>query len=234
VVNAASNLPGPVAPGEWVTIYGSGLGPMTVTSSQPSSSGVTPSKVAGTMANFNGTPAPIFYAWATQLGVVVPYEATPGTENLTVQFGNQVSSQLPVTVAASVPGLFTMNGSGTGQALALNQPSQTLNTLASPVQPGAVITLYATGAGQLTPSAPDGTPDSAGSAHPVLPVTATIGGMNASVAYEGGDTGLPPGMIRVDLNVPNNVTSSAVPVPLPVVLTFGTASSQSGVTIAVQ
>jgi uncharacterized protein (TIGR03437 family) len=207
---------------------------MTVTSSHPNSSGVTPAKVAGTVADFNGTPAPIFYAWATQLGVVVPYEATPGSENLTVQFGNQVSPQLPVTVAASAPGLFTMNGSGTGQALALNQASQTLNTATSPVSEGAVITLYATGAGQLTPSAPDGTPDSAGTAHPVLPVTATIGGITATVAYAGGDTGLPPGMIRVDLNVPNNVTSSAVPVAVPVVLTIGAAPSQSGVTIAVQ
>ena len=230
VVNAASNLPGSVAPGEWVTIYGSGLGSMTLTSSQPNSSGVTPAKVAGTLANFNGTPAPIFYAWATQLGVVVPYEATPGPENLTVQFGTQVSPQLPVTVAASAPGLFTMNGSGTGQALALNKVSQTLNTSTSPVLQGAVITLYATGAGQLTPSAPDGTPDSTGTAHPVLPVTATIGGMNASVAYSGGDSGLPPGMIRVDLNVPSGIAGPLVPV----VLTIGTVSSQSGVTIAVQ
>ena len=48
------------------------------------------------------------------------------------------------------------------------------NSAATPVAHGGFITLYATGAGQLTPSQPDGTPDQANFAHPLLPVTATI------------------------------------------------------------
>jgi uncharacterized protein (TIGR03437 family) len=80
------------------------------------------------------------------------------------------------------------------------------------------------------PSEPDGFPDSAGFAEPLLPVTATIGGVAAWVGYVGGDVGLPPGMIRADLTVPYGVTGSAVPVAI----TVGSVSSQAGVTIAVQ
>jgi uncharacterized protein (TIGR03437 family) len=230
VVNAASNLAGPVSPGEWITIYGSGLGPATLTTSQPDQFGNTPAQVAGTTVYFNGVPAPIFYSWTTQAGVVVPYEAAPPSTVLSVQYGTQLSLQLPLTVAASSPGLFTANGSGLGQAFALNQVSQTWNTSSSPVPEGTTITLYATGQGEVTPSVPDGTPNSAGFAHPVLPVTATVGGVSAKVAYAGGDTGLPPGMIRIDVNVPTGVSGNAVPI----VVTIGSASSQPGVTIAVK
>ena len=230
VVNAATNLIGPVAPGESVTLYGSGLGPATLTASQPNSFGNTPLGLGGTVVYFNGIPAPIFYTWSQQIGVVVPYEVTPGSAILEVQFGNQVSLDLTVPVAASAPGLFTANGSGLGQALALNRVSQTWNTSTSPAPQGSVITLYATGEGQVTPSEPDGFPDSAGFAEPLLPVTATVGGATAAVGYVGGDSGLPPGMFRMDVTVPFGVTGSAVPV----VVKIGTASSQTGVTIAVK
>ncbi len=202
------------------------MGPSTVTSSQPNHSGNTPEQAAGTVVYFNGIPAPIFYTWSQQVGVVVPYEVTPGTAQVAVQFGGQVSLQLPVTVAASAPALYTADGSGQGQALAYS--AKGLNNTSNPVPHGGVITVYVTGAGQLSPSVPDGAPDPAGSAHPVLPVSANIGGVTTSVAYSGGDTGLPPGTIRIDLNVPSTVTGT-----VPVILTIGSASSQPGVTIAV-
>jgi len=230
VTNAASNLAGPVAPGEWVTVYGSGIGPATLTTSQPNQFGNTPLQVAGTVVYFNGIPGPIFYAWSQQDGVVVPYEATPGSSAVAVQFGNQVSLELPITVAASAPGLFTADSSGLGQALAVNQGLGSYNTSASPVSQGGVITLYATGAGEVSPSVPDGFPNSAGFAHPLAQATATIGGVAANVGYAGGDVGLPPGMIRLDIGVPVGVTGNTVPV----VVKIGSASSQPGVTIAVK
>jgi uncharacterized protein (TIGR03437 family) len=231
IVNAASNLVGPVAPGEVVTIYGSGLGPDTIAVSQPNKLGNTPLQVAGTVAYFSGFAAPIFYAWSPQIGVVVPYEVAPGSATLAVQVGNQVSLELPVTVAATAPGLYTADGSGLGQAMAVNGGTGTINTATSPVQGGSTITLYATGAGEVSPSVPDGFPNTAGFAHPVAtPVTATIGGVATTVGYAGGDYGLPPGIIRLDVAVPAGVTGNAVPV----VVKIGSASSQPGVTIAVK
>ncbi len=229
VANTASNLAGPVAPGEAVTIFGSGLGPDQLTLSQLNASYITPSQLAGTTVYFNGVPAPILYTWSSQVGVVVPYELTPGSASVSVQYGGQISLQLPVTVAATAPGLYTADYSGKGQAIGVNQTGEP-NGVASPVPQGQVITLYATGAGLVSPSVPDGQANSAGYAHPLLPVTASIGGQSALVQYAGGDNGLLAGTIRVDVRVPTGITGSAIPVTLQI----GGVSSQPGVTIAVK
>ena len=230
MANAASNVVGAVAPGEAATVFGSGIGPSTIVNSQPDQFGNTPEELAGTVVYFNGVPAPIVYTWAQQIGVVVPYEVTQGTALVAVQFGSQVSLELPIKIVPSAPGLYTANGSGAGQAMAVNHATGVTNTVATPVQHGDLITLYMTGAGEVSPSVPDGAPNAAGFAHPLLPVTATIGGVATTVAYAGGDNGLAPGMIRLDVAVPTNVTGSAVSVTV----TVGNATSQSGVTIAVQ
>ena len=53
VANGASNLVGPIAPGEVVTIYGAGLGPATIaTATLPNA----PTELAGTRVLVNGTP----------------------------------------------------------------------------------------------------------------------------------------------------------------------------------
>jgi uncharacterized protein (TIGR03437 family) len=229
MANAASNVVGAIAPGEAATVFGSGIGPANITTSQPDQFGNTPEQLAGTVVYFNGVPAPIVYTWAQQIGVVVPYEVTPGTALVAVQFGNQVSLELPVTVVTSAPGLYTADGSGQGQAMAVNQATGVTNTVATPVAHGNIITLYATGAGEVSPAVPDGAPNTPGTAHPLLPVSATIGGVATTVGYAGGDNGLAPGMIRLDVAVPANVTGNAVPV----VVKIGSATSQPGVTIAV-
>ena len=60
VTNSASNLTGPIAPGEVVTIYGSGLGPAQLAQMQmdPVYNRVSDS-LAGTSVLFNGMPAPM-------------------------------------------------------------------------------------------------------------------------------------------------------------------------------
>lgn len=229
LTNSASNVIGPVTPGESVTIYGSNLGPSTLALAQPDQHGNIPLQVAGTVVYFNGVPAPIFYTWSKQIAVVVPWETTPGPARVTVESGNQVLLQLPVNVVPSAPGIFTNSGASAGQALAINRATGVPNTTATPVQHGGTITIYATGVGDVSPAVSDGAPDAAGYAKPLLSVTATIGGAPAEVVYAGGDTGLSPGTIRIDLAVPSSVTGNAVPVAI----TVGTASSQPGVTIAV-
>ena len=144
--SSASGLPGPIAPGEAITIFASGLGPDQLTLSTPDISYVTPAQLAGTTVYFNGVPAPILYTWATQVGVVVPYELTPGSAVVSVQYGGQISLQLPVTVAATAPALFTADTSGKGQALAVNENGAS-NSAAAPDPQRSVITLYATGFG---------------------------------------------------------------------------------------
>jgi uncharacterized protein (TIGR03437 family) len=130
-------------------------------------------------------------------------------------------------VAATAPGIFTVDSSGNGQAAALNQDSS-LNSDANPAAQGSVIALYATGGGQTDP--PDSTGGTAqGLAQVTVPVSATIGGRPAPVLYAGHAPGEVAGVMQVNLQVPNGVTGD-----VPVVLTVGNAVSQTTATIAVQ
>jgi uncharacterized protein (TIGR03437 family) len=64
---------------------------------------------------------------------------------------------------------------------------------------------------------------------PVAPVTATIGGVPATVVFAGEAPNDVAGVMQVNVTVPANLPTGA----LPLVLTVGAASSQPGVTIAV-
>jgi uncharacterized protein (TIGR03437 family) len=95
-LNAASFLPGPIAPGEIVTIFGSGLETARVL--------------------FDGIPAPLIHAAANQISAVVPF-AIAGKPSTVLQLENGAQRSDPATapVAESAPGLFTSTESGGGQ-----------------------------------------------------------------------------------------------------------------------
>ena len=75
VVNAASGLEGPIAPGEMVTLFGSGLGPGSTAVAQLDSDGRLSTSIGGTQVTFNDNPAPLISAQANQVTVVVPNSA---------------------------------------------------------------------------------------------------------------------------------------------------------------
>jgi uncharacterized protein (TIGR03437 family) len=226
VTNGASDLPGTIAPGEIVTVFGNGIGPTQLTPFTPDANGNIPTQVAGATVYIGGIPAPILYTWTNQASVIVPYEVTPGSSAVTVSYGGQVSLELPVKVAPTAPGLFTADQSGKGQAMALNE-NGTINSASTPVAEGTVVIVYMTGAGLVTPPQPDGV---YALVQPILPATATLGGQTVPVQYVAGDYTLTPGVIRVYIRVPGGISGSAVPV----VVTIGGVSTQPGVTVAVK
>jgi uncharacterized protein (TIGR03437 family) len=122
VVNGASFLPGPVSPGLIVTIYGSAIGPSTLTSGQADSSGKLANTVAGAQILFDGVPAPLVYVSATQASAIVPYEVAGQTTTQMQAVYNSVKSNIvAVPVAATAPGVFTANSTGSGQGAIQNQ-----------------------------------------------------------------------------------------------------------------
>jgi uncharacterized protein (TIGR03437 family) len=131
-------------------------------------------------------------------------------------------------VVPAAPALFTLDSSGQGPAVALNQDG-TLNGAGNAVKIGNTITLYETGEGQTSPSGTDGLLGSATPPAPVLLVTVTIGGQPATVVSYGGITGVVAGVMQVTAQIPSGV----VPGNAAVVVKVGSASTQSGVTIAV-
>ncbi len=226
VTNGASNLSGAVAPGEIVTLYGAGLGPPQLTQFV-AAGGVVPKTLAGTAVLFNGTPGPVLYTEADQVAAVVPYGVSGPQVSIVVEYQGLTTEGFPVPLAASAPGLFTADSSGSGQALALN-PDGTANGPAHPAAPGSVLTLFATGEGQTNPAGVDGQLASAPVPQPALPLAVSIGGLPARVQFAGGSAGEVAGVMRVDVEVPAGVSGR-----VPVVLTVGYASAPGGVTVTI-
>jgi uncharacterized protein (TIGR03437 family) len=232
VVNAASYLGGAVSPGEIVVIFGSDLGPSTGVSAQPSSSGIFGATLANVQVTFNGYPAPLLYASAEQVNAIVPYElAGASSASVEVLFGQASSNSVSVPVALSAPGIFSVNASGTGPGAILDT-NYHLVSASNPTSPGAVIQIYATGEGQTTPPGVDGK-----LAALMLPLpspnqvaSVLIGGLPANILYAGAAPGLVAGALQVNAQIPPGAASGA----LPVVLTIGVISSQTGITVEVQ
>ncbi|MGD1096719.1 MAG: hypothetical protein ABSB35_32580 [Bryobacteraceae bacterium] len=230
VTNAASGMPGPIAPGEIVVVSGSGLGPAQLVSGAAGSDGMYSDQLAGTTVQFNGVPAPLIYTWATQVAVVVPYSIVSGSAQIRVDYQGQTSAALTVPVASSAPGIFTLDSSGKGQAVALN-PDSSVNSAAAPANAGDVISLFATGEGETTPAGVDGQLATSPVPQPILPVRVTIGGQTVKPVHAGGVLGDIAGVMRIDVQIPTGIQAGP---GVPVVLQVGTNSSQPGITIAIQ
>ena len=74
LTNAASFAPGPVAPGEFVTIFGTSLGPVVPVNLQLTSTGTVDTMLGGTQVFFDNIAAPMIYSSAGQVSAIVPYE----------------------------------------------------------------------------------------------------------------------------------------------------------------
>ena len=229
VVDAASQRADPVSPGKIVVIYGAGLGPAQLTQNQVSN-GRFGTQLSGTSVSFNGIAAPILYTSASQIAAIVPYAVSGTTADVKVSYQGQTSLAFNVVIAPSAVNLFTANQTGAGQAAAINSVDGTVNTAANPVTVGRYISLYATGEGATTPGGQDGLLVGSQLAHPNLPVSATVGGIPATVQYGGGAPGLVSGLMQVNLQIPNGVQPGGY---VPVQLRVGDTVSNPGVWIAV-
>lgn len=228
IVNGASWLAGPIAPGEIITVKGSSVG--TVSPVQPSGSASSTS-LGGFRLLFDGSPAPLLYAAPGQINAVVPYELSGRTATqVQIQSGQTLSSGLSMTVKPAVPGIFTVNSSGSGQGAILNQDT-TMNSPSNPAAVGSVIVIYATGAGQMIPSGVDGQLNGSGPSHPLFRVSVQIGGIAARVLYAGAAPGLISGILQVNAEIPSDVPSGP---SVPILLAVGGNLSQAGVTVAIK
>ncbi len=231
VVNGASWQAGAVAPGEIVTLTGTGLGPATLVSFHIVDGQFT-NTLAETQVLFDNIPAPLIYVHDRQASAIVPYAvAGTGETRVEVQYRGARSSAVRAPVAGSAPGIFTADSTGRGPGAILNQ-DYTVNAAGNPAVRGSVVLIYATGEGETDPQVADGRLASAEELpRPRLPVEVKIGGAEAEVLYAGAAPGLVVGLLQVNVRVPEGAPSGNA---VPVMLTVGTASSQPGVTMAVR
>jgi uncharacterized protein (TIGR03437 family) len=138
-------------------------------------------------------------------------------------------SELVVSPDAA-PGIFTVDGSGRGQAAAINQSGR-LNGPANPAGVDSVLVLYVTGEGQTEPVGQEGRVIATDLRKPVLPVSVTIGGVPVEVLYAGSTPGQVTGLMQVNVQLNSEVPrGSAVPIEIRV----GPAPSPANVTVAIQ
>jgi len=230
VANAASFSTGPIAPGEILVISGSGLGPQQSAGFQLTSAGLVASQLAQTQVFFDGIAAPILAARDDQVSTIVPYAlAGRATTQIVVVNNGTSSSAITMPVVASTPGLFTIGGTGTGQAAILNQDGSP-NSSTNPAVTGSVVMIYGTGAGQTDPPGIDGMLATKLLPKPLLPIYVTIDGQAAQVIYAGAAPGLVAGVMQINVRVPQGIKSGAAPIQLQV----GKETSQENVMLSVQ
>ncbi len=228
--NAASYAPGPVAPGEIVTIFGSGIGPTNLVPLHLTDSGMVDTNLGGTQVFFDGYPAPLIYSSAGAVSAIVPYEiAGTQTTSMLILYQGTRSNSMTVPVVDSLPGIFTVDASGHGQGAILNQDT-TVNSRQNGAEPGSVVSIYATGGGQTDPPSLNGSlPADARPTH--LSVKVQIAGESADLTYAGAAPGQPSGVLQVNARIPADVPRGA---NVPVVIIVGATASQAGVTVAIK
>jgi uncharacterized protein (TIGR03437 family) len=231
VGNGASYAQGSVAAGEVITLIGAGLGPTTPVTAQLDANGNLATVLGGVQVLVSGVPAPMIYASATQVSAVVPYEvARFSVAAVGIKYLGQTSNIATLPVVATAPGIFTQSQSGIG-AVGYNGDFS-VNGPNNPAPKGSTMVFFLTGEGQTNPPGKTGTINSTPNMNPmpVAPVTVTIDGQPTTYSYAGGIEGVVEGIMQLNVVVPASARSGTVPI----VVTIGANSTQSGVTVSVK
>jgi uncharacterized protein (TIGR03437 family) len=229
VANAANYVAGKVSPGEIVVIFGKDFSPPALAGLQLVN-GMVATETGETRVLFDGVAAPMVYAVNGQISCVVPYEvAGKTTTQIVVEYKKVKSLAVAVPVVEAVPGLFSINSSGTGPGAFLNEDNS-VNTAANPLERGKIAIFYGTGEGQTTPAGVNGLPATTAFPKPLLPVTVTIGGKNAEVLYAGAAPYMVAGVMQINAKVPTDIAAGNAEV----IIKVGSLTSQAGITLAVK
>jgi uncharacterized protein (TIGR03437 family) len=212
VVNTASFAPAgtPIAPDEFVTMFGSGL----ATTTQRAATANFPTTLAGVTVSINGTAAQIYSVAPDRVNVIVPAGTKGPTASIMVQNQNGGSNAVTVPVAATAPGIFALDQTGAGAGAILHTDFSVVND-ANPARRGEIIAIYLTGLGAVNPP-------SGGLSTTVIPGSSTcddksicvlIGGHPTDILYMGLAPGL-PGLYQINAQVPSLATGGKIPLAI--------------------
>jgi uncharacterized protein (TIGR03437 family) len=231
IENSATSLVGPIAPGELISIEGSGLGPgVGAVFSVDPATGMVDTTLAGTTVFFGSIAAPITYSSSTQINVITPYEVAGQSQvSIEVQYQGASSTSTTVQVASASPGAYTLNASGTGPVVAVNHDG-TLNGSGNPAAKGSYVTVYFTGGGQTNPPGVTGSVTGIVLKWLTQAISVEVGGPPATVTFDGSAPTLVDGVDQLNIQLSPNTPSGAHPI----VITIGGVSSPSSGTLAVQ
>ena len=196
VIPAAGPAPFPydVAPGAYVSIYGTNLASSTMVAAQP-----YPTQLADVQVLVNGTAQPVVFISSGQINFVYA-NVTPGLTQLTVKNANGQNT-VNVRVAPAVPSIFLLDANST--AAAVNALTGVVVGANTPFHSGDIMALFLTGLGATT--------QQNGLAYAQIQPTVTVGGQNCSVGYAGRAPSF-AGLDQINCTIPAGVTGATVPV----------------------
>ncbi len=206
VVNAASSsmFTAGIAPGEFISIYGSNLASTT------QADGSFPFNLGGVQVLVDNLPAPVEYVSPNLVSAVVPFGVSSDViASVQVINNNLASNAVPSFVNLTAPGVFTIPSGGLGSAAALHA-DYSLVSASSPAQIGETISVYLTGLGAVSPGISDGTP---GPSSPLSTATNTINVYVDNIQATTTFAGLAPeliGLYQINFTVPSGVTNGYV------------------------
>lgn len=167
----------------------------------------------GVRVTIEGASVPVHSFADDRINIYVPDAIGTGTRSIVVSVDGRVIAAEDAAIVNANPGLFTSNGTGAGDAVALLSTGMRYTLAPFPArfnnQP-SVVALFGTGFRRG------------------LPLTATVGGRAATVEYAGA-SGDFPGLDQINLRLPDN-TNGIVPV---VIRATDGATSRSDVVIKV-
>jgi uncharacterized protein (TIGR03437 family) len=211
IVNAASFAPFTAAlvPGEFITLYGTGLAPSGV----PAASTIPfPTKLGGVQVMFVGTAgqiaAPIDYVSPGLISAVVPYGIGSGIVSVQVINNGTPSNTVTAYTGSTAPGVFTLNQDGLGYGAVQHNADYSLVTPSNPAQPGEYLIVYLSGLGLVIPAISDGAAGPAVSPYSLTTnaISVYIGGQQVTPVYAGLAPGL-VGLYQLDVQVPTGLTA---------------------------
>ncbi len=116
VVNAASLAPAALAPGELISVFGTGFGTAPA-GPQVGANGNLATTLNAVQLLVNGTAAPLIYSSPNQLNAIVTFETgITGVASIQVTVAGQPTAEWQVPLAPAAAAIFTDAASGIGQA----------------------------------------------------------------------------------------------------------------------
>jgi uncharacterized protein (TIGR03437 family) len=210
------------APGSWIEIYGTNLAAETQEWGSSDFNGVlAPTMLGGTMVTIGGQSAFVDYVSPSQVNVQVPAGVGTGAQPLVVTTGAGASAPFTVTVDAVQPGLLapptSFNIGGTQYVAALFPdgvtfvlpPGAIAGVPSRLAKPGDTVMLYGIGFGTVSPNIPPGQIAEL-SNQLVAPLTVSIGGAQANLAYAG-QAPTYVGLYQFNVVIPNVAASNTAP-----------------------
>ena len=218
VVNAA-DFTQPVAPGGLITVFGTQLSPVNMASQEIP----LPTALGESCMAVNGVPTPLLFVSSSQINGQLPYNVD-GNATLTLHTPGGVSDNYFVTILDTAPSIFRSGTAGpeTDLATIVRAANNQLVTPTNPINPGDVITIYATGMGATTPPVVAGMP---APSNPLPLITntpsVTLGGVDLTLNYAGLAPG-EAGVYQINAVVPHGVPHG---LQVPLVISQGGAST---------